>query len=76
MFLWEQTTEPEHPFAVRRVRRSGVRIWLDRPWYSSGDGEMLAVITTGDPDWSAGTRERQPVGPRPDCGRPGDREFL
>jgi hypothetical protein len=26
MFLWEQTTEPEHPFATRRVRRSGVRI--------------------------------------------------
>jgi hypothetical protein len=50
MFLWEATTEPEHPFAVRRVRRSGVRIWLDRPWYSSGGGEMLAVITTGDPN--------------------------
>lgn len=49
MFMWEQTTEPEHPFAIRRVRRSGVRIWLDRPWYSSGDGEMLAIITTGDP---------------------------
>jgi hypothetical protein len=49
MFMWEQTTEPEQPFAVRRIRRSGVRIWLDRPWYSSGNGEMLAVITTGDP---------------------------
>ncbi|GFG49788.1 hypothetical protein CQY20_04065 [Mycolicibacterium agri] len=49
MFKWEEHTEPEHPFAVRRVRRSGVRIWLDRPWFSSGDGEMLAVITTGDP---------------------------
>jgi hypothetical protein len=50
MFLWEQATEPEQPFAVRRIRRSGVRIWLDRPWYSSGGGEMLAVITTGDPN--------------------------
>ncbi|OLO99261.1 hypothetical protein BVU76_26575 [Mycolicibacterium porcinum] len=49
MFLWEQTTEPEHPFAIRRSRRSGVRIWLDRPWYSSGDGELLAIIATGDP---------------------------
>lgn len=49
MFMWEQTTEPEHPFAVRRTRRSGVRIWLDRPWFSSGDDEMLAIITTGDP---------------------------
>jgi len=49
MFMWEQTTEPEHPFAVRRIRRSGVRIWLDRPWFSSGDGELLAIVTTGDP---------------------------
>ncbi len=49
MFMWEQTTEPEHPFAVRRIRRSGVRIWLDRPWFSSGDGELLAILTTGDP---------------------------
>ena len=47
LFKWEQTSEPEHPLAVRRTRRSGVRIWLDRPWYSSGDGEMLAVLTTG-----------------------------
>ena len=49
MFLWEQTTEPEHPFAMRRVRRSGVRIWLERPWNSSGDGEMLAVLAAADP---------------------------
>ncbi len=50
MFMWEQTTEPEHPFAVRRVRRSGVRIWLERPWYSSGAGEMLAVHHHRRPD--------------------------
>ncbi|WP_431965988.1 hypothetical protein [Nocardia sp. bgisy134] len=49
MFMWEQTTEPEHPFAIRRIRRSGVRIWLERGWYSSGDGELLAVLTTGEP---------------------------
>ncbi|WP_406230254.1 LysM peptidoglycan-binding domain-containing protein [Nocardia sp. NBC_01009] len=54
MFQWEQTTEPEHPFAVRRIRRSGVRIWLDRPWYSSGDGEMLAILTTGDAELAKG----------------------
>jgi hypothetical protein len=49
MFLWEQVTEPEHPFAIRRTRRSGVRIWLNRPWFSSGDDEMLAIIVTGKP---------------------------
>ncbi len=47
MFQWEQVTEPEHPFAIRRTRRSGVRIWLDRPWFSSGDDEMLAIIVSG-----------------------------
>jgi hypothetical protein len=26
------------------VRRAGVRIYLERPWYSSGDGELLAVL--------------------------------
>ena len=49
MFMWEQTSEPKHPFAIRRIRRSGVRIWLEHPWYSSGDGELLAVLTTGEP---------------------------
>ena len=41
--------EPKHPFAIRRIRRSGVRIWLEHPWYSSGDGELLAALTTGEP---------------------------
>ncbi|MBF6339722.1 hypothetical protein IU450_28085 [Nocardia abscessus] len=58
MFMWEQTTEPQHPFAIRRIRRSGVRIWLDRPWYSSGDGEMLAIITTGDSAAAEGNAEK------------------
>lgn len=57
MFLWEQITEPRHPFAIRRIRRSGVRIWLGRPWYSSGDGELLAIIATGDPALAEGKTE-------------------
>ncbi|MEV0354934.1 hypothetical protein AB0H71_02625 [Nocardia sp. NPDC050697] len=44
MFRWEDESEPEHPFARRRTRRSGVRVWLDRPWLASGDGELLAVV--------------------------------
>lgn len=47
LLLWEQETEPEQPFALRRVRRSGARIWLERPWFSSGDGELLAVVLGG-----------------------------
>jgi hypothetical protein len=48
MFFWEEHREPHHPFAARRVRRSGVRVWLDRPWFTSGEGEMLAVVVHND----------------------------
>jgi hypothetical protein len=40
-FKWEQG-----PQGRRRVG-GGLRIYLDRPWYSSGDGEQLAVILHG-----------------------------
>ncbi len=45
---WEELVEPEQPFARRRIRRSGVRIWLSRPWFSSGDGELLGVVFGND----------------------------
>lgn len=45
---WEDGVEPDQPFARRRTRRSGARLWIDRPWYSSGDGEVLGVILGGD----------------------------
>ncbi len=51
LFRWERGTEPEQPMSRRHVRRAGVRIYLERPWYSSGDGELLAVLLappTGD----------------------------
>lgn len=44
LLLWEEATEPDQPFALRRTRRSGARIWLERPWFSSGDGELLGVV--------------------------------
>ena len=44
LFLWDEATEPEQPMAVRRRRRAGVRIYLERPWYSSGAGELLGVL--------------------------------
>lgn len=46
LLRWEEAVEPAEPFAWRRVRRSGMRVWLARPWYSSGDGETLGVIVT------------------------------
>ncbi|QEW03478.1 hypothetical protein [Microbacterium lushaniae] len=36
--------EPEHPMAIRHRRRAGVRIYLERPWYTSGEGELLGVL--------------------------------
>jgi hypothetical protein len=44
LFRWEAGTEPEQPVATRRRRRAGVRIYLERPWYSSGEGELLGVL--------------------------------
>ncbi|HET6968082.1 MAG TPA: hypothetical protein VFI44_07385, partial [Ornithinibacter sp.] len=44
LFRWEETEEPEQPFGRRRVRRPGVRIYLQRGWNSSGDGELLALL--------------------------------
>jgi hypothetical protein len=44
LFRWEEQTEPEQPMGVRRRRRAGVRIYLERPWFSSGAGELLGVL--------------------------------
>jgi len=44
LFRWEGGTEPELPVGLRRSRRAGVRIYLERPWYSSGEGELLGVL--------------------------------
>lgn len=44
VFFWEEQCEPQQPFAVRRTRHSGLRIWLERPWFASGAEEQLAVM--------------------------------
>jgi hypothetical protein len=44
LFRWDERTEPDHPFGLRRTRRSGARIYMERPWYSTGDGELLGVL--------------------------------
>jgi len=44
LMRWSVGTEPEQPVAVRRSRRPGVRIYLERPWFSTGEGELLAVV--------------------------------
>jgi hypothetical protein len=44
MFRWLEETEPEQPFGLRRTRRAGIRVYLERPWFSSGDGELLGLV--------------------------------
>lgn len=51
LLRWEEQPEPNDPFGWRRVRRSGVRIWLARPWFSSGDGELLGVLLFDSNEW-------------------------
>ncbi len=42
-FGWTRTrTEPSTLTSERRG--GGLRVYLDRPWYSSGDGELLGVV--------------------------------
>jgi hypothetical protein len=46
-FGWD---EERHEKRMRRTRRGGgLRIYLDRPWYSSGRGEKLAVVLPQPP---------------------------
>lgn len=43
-------------------RGNGLRVYLDRPWYSSGDGEMLAVLLPRNYDYlDLSTDPRRPT---------------
>lgn len=49
-FRW-QTSNPADG-SQQRQRHGGVRIYLERPWYSSGDEEKVAVVCwNGSPAW-------------------------
>ena len=45
-FRWTQTAG-EGSLDTTRLG-NGLRVWLDRPWFSSGDGELLGVVILGD----------------------------
>jgi hypothetical protein len=40
---------------ISRRCGGGLRVYLDRPWYSSGEGELLGVVMTGTAPASPGT---------------------
>jgi len=44
LFRWSDETQVAQPFGVRRTRRAGLRLYLDRPWHTTGDGELLGVV--------------------------------
>jgi hypothetical protein len=77
LFMWSESGDPEQPVGLRRRRQAGVRIYLERPWYSSGDGELLAILLArgedenlqpwvsqwgGDPVWLAAPVKRRALG--------------
>ncbi len=45
-FRWGKRPE-SGPHDVTRLG-NGLRVWLDRPWFSSGDGELLGVIINNE----------------------------
>jgi hypothetical protein len=55
-FGWQISPGTAPGAVVRRRVGGGLRVYLDRPWYSSGEGELLAVIL---PEAGATTPDRQ-----------------
>lgn len=45
-FRWQESGQPTDR-TITRIG-NGLRVWLDRPWFSSGDGELLGVILHAD----------------------------
>ncbi|WP_055565349.1 hypothetical protein [Streptomyces atriruber] len=43
-FRWERSVDEESRAVTRHRRPAGLRVYLNRPWFSSGDDEMLAVL--------------------------------
>ena len=42
IFSWEQTSQSDE---IRRTRKGGgLRVFVARPWFSSGEGELLGVV--------------------------------
>jgi len=40
-FKWERKRDRNQ---IQSTRKSALRVYIERPWYSSGEGELLAVI--------------------------------
>jgi hypothetical protein len=51
LLRWSAQPAPHDPFGWRQQRLSGIRVWLSRPWYSSGAGELLGVLLFDSNRW-------------------------
>jgi hypothetical protein len=49
LFGWEQAEKPEADGTFSKRSGGGVRVYLRRPWFSSGDGELLGVVLAHGP---------------------------
>ena len=47
LMRWEETGEPDSAERSSTRHGAGVRVWLERPWFSSGAGELLGVVFEG-----------------------------
>jgi hypothetical protein len=81
MFEWSRPPRAADGSQVETRKASGVRVYLERPWYASGDGELLAVVLANPsqypPDQNLAPRVTQwgvdPIwGPSLPGGTPGD----
>jgi len=60
-FRWDdRPDDPLDPLVRSRRRRGGLRVWLERPWFPSGEGEMLGVLLSGadEPFFASDTRRQ------------------
>jgi hypothetical protein len=48
-FRWERGTGADPAVRVSTRHGGGLRVYLERPWFSSGVGELLAVVLWPDP---------------------------
>lgn len=56
-FRWQHGSGKDGSQIVTRIG-NGLRVWLDRPWFSSGDGELLGVVLLSDGGKFAGMDDR------------------
>jgi hypothetical protein len=60
VFEWSRTQFPDgHQERIRKG--GGVRVYLERPWFSSGDGELLAVVLANEANYPPDAAHRQYV---------------